>query len=162
MERRYVGIDPGQTGAAVIVGDDGLSILDIIRWRGAHRPPEILAVTAADLIAVEDQYGGAYPRSALELREWTVRLLVSLPDGAVVLRPLASQWRPKVFRGSAPRGRKACKSVAREAARASFERAGQTMTDDSAEAWCLARYAWGYARAFPERVTGPAWPTDGR
>lgn len=140
--RRYVGIDPGRAGAAVVVGDDGLTILAVQRWAGALTPPSLTVVLPGDVVALEAQYLGANPRSMATLVEWCGRLLAGLPLDVVVTRPLATTWRGKVLRK--PRmSRLVAKRMAVTAAApylAAFDPSVRWREDD-AEAFLMARYA---------------------
>lgn len=141
----YIGIDPGQTGAAVLVGADGLEVLDIECWRGSRIPPRIRMVEPSSIVSLEAQYGSR--PTTLVLAEWCGRLLATLPEGCTVHRPLATTWRGRVLRRSRLR-RDVAKELAIRAARPHLEAAGWThITDDVAEAWCMARYSWGADRA---------------
>lgn len=143
---RYVGIDPGQNGAAVVVGPDGCTVLDLQTWRKAKTPPSIIVLEGVDLIAVEGQHVADY-HAALVLSEWCGRLLASLPIGIPVLRPLATSWRAKVFPGARLR-REPAKRLAIAAATPYLAAFGFLRpTHDLAEAWCIARWAAFYAAA---------------
>lgn len=141
---RFVGIDPGQNGAAVVVGADGRTVLEEQRWTKARTPPAITVVQPGDVVALEAQHV-AGPHASIVLAEWSGRLLASLPDGAVVIRPLATSWRAKVFRSGRMR-REPAKRLAIAAATKHAAGIGTPITHDVAEAWCLARYAWGWAQ----------------
>jgi hypothetical protein len=139
----YLGIDPGQTGAAVLVAEDGETVLGLQRWSDAKTPPMVLPelILNARVVALEGQHV-AGPHASLVLAEWSGRLLATLPSGLPVLRPLATSWRAKVFR---------CGRLQREPAKRLAVRAASPfllafnpelrVTHDLAEAWALARYA---------------------
>ena len=145
---RFVGIDPGRTGALVVVGDDGQTALDVLTWAGQDMPPAgiVQRLVPGDVVALEDQYIGAGAHASKTLHEWTVRLLVQLPDDVTVMRPLASSWRAKVFRRARLR-RAAAKRLAIAACREHSGLADELAAmPDVAEAWAMARYAWGWAQ----------------
>jgi len=131
----------------VAVGDDGLTVSAYLSWRDLDHPPA-LAVLDEDIIAVEAQYVGPGAHASLRLAEWTGALLASLPPGCRILRPLATTWRARVLR-RARMGRKEAKRAAIAAcvAHSSGLPAGVSALPDVAEAWCMARYAWGAERA---------------
>lgn len=144
---RFVGIDPGQTGACVVVGDDGLTVLDQQRWSRCRVPPLLTVVEAGDVVALEAQHVGG-PRASLVLAEWAGRMLATLPEPIVLLRPLATTWRAKVLRN----GRLQREPAKRLAIAAATPYLPGPVTHDAAEAWLLARYAWGWAMAHPEQM----------
>lgn len=145
----YAGIDPGQTGALVEIGADGHTVVRWVEWRRERVPPDgVLADLSAEVVAVEAPYVGPGARASLTLAEWTGRLLAQMPAGPTVVRPTAAQWRPKVLRASP--GRVEAKALALRAA-ASCGLVG--VSDHVAEAWCLARYAWGWDQAGRPEVT---------
>jgi hypothetical protein len=143
---RFAGIDPGRTGALVVVGDDGLTVLHAELWRDAPEPP-ILPVLPTDVVAVEEQYLGKNAKSFATLVRWTERLVVRLPEGCTIVRPLATTWRAAVFRRSRM-SRAAAKRMALEAARLHAVDLPPELaaSPDVSEAWAIARYAWGWAR----------------
>lgn len=144
MTGRFWGIDGGQTGAAVRLADDGLTALEVHEWRRRKLPPR-LPIEPGDVVALEAAYVGENPDSALKLQLWRGILIGGLPEGVHLLQPLATAWRAKVLRRSRMRrelAKDTAMSVAREHARglpAEYE-------DHTAEAWLIARYAWGWAR----------------
>ena len=149
MTPTLVGVDPGRTGAAVWLGDDGRTVLRVQRWRDLDDPP-VLEVTAPALVAVEAQYVGRGAHASLRLAEWTGGLVSRLPPGVEVLRPVAATWRAAVLRV----GRVRRADAKRHALTAALYSLGEPLeTVDACEAWCLARYAWGVwrARAVVER-----------
>lgn len=146
---RFVGIDPGQTGHCVVIGDDGSTVLAEQGWRKLRIPPVITILEPGDVVALEAQHV-AGPHACLVLAEWCGRLLATLPAGITVLRPLATTWRAKVFRNGRLQ-REPAKRVAIAAA-TPYLSAGTPVTHDRAEAWAMARYAWGWAMAHPEGV----------
>lgn len=144
---RFVGVDPGKSGAAVEITTDGATVIRVVRWARAETPPDTLAALLRDLgpgdvVAVEQCYVGPGARASLTLAEWTGRLLAEIPADVEVLRPLAAQWRAKVLR-SARLGRTDAKAAADRAAR--LGTGTDVLTGHSSEAWCLARYAWGWS-----------------
>jgi hypothetical protein len=151
--RRFCGVDPGQTGAAVWLADDGLTVLHVEYWVDALTPPR-LPVLPTEVVAVEDQYLGKNARSFATLVRWTERLVVGLPDGVLLVRPLATTWRAAVLR-RARLGRTAAKRVALEAVRLHARGMPEEFAGlpDVAEAWCLARFAWGWAAKHEKHET---------
>lgn len=149
----YVGIDPGRTGAAVAVGDDGLTVVWARSWRALDVPPDDLPIRSGDVVAVEAQYVGLGAHSSLRLAEWTGGMLAGLPRDVGVMRPLATTWRAKVLR----QGR-LTREAAKEAALVLCHRHAIGMPAelawlvDVAEAWCMARYAWGWSEAVAART----------
>ncbi len=142
---RFIGIDGGRAGAYVEVGPDGLTALDLIEWRGAATPP-VLPVRAGDVVALEAAYVGKNPQSAMKLQLWRGQLMATFPAGVQLLEPLATAWRAKVLRRAGMR-REVAKAVAIEAAKRNAIGLPDDFPDHVAEAWCLARYAWGWATA---------------
>jgi hypothetical protein len=143
-----VGIDPGQTGAMVAVGPDGVTVVALQTWSRCRTPPA-LDLLPTDVVAVEAQYIGHGAHASIVLVEWTGRLLAAVPAACRVTRPLAGAWRAKVFRRTAMR-RDAAKRMAVETANRHAVGLGADPSHDLAEAWCLARYCWGWAMAgFP-------------
>lgn len=147
---RFVGIDPGQNGACVVVGDDGRTVLDQQRWMKHRIPPLIEIIEGGDVVAFEAQHVGG-PRASLVLAEWSGRMLATLPPNITILRPLATTWRAKIFR----QGRLQREPAKRLAIAAALPYVPGTVTHDVAEAWCLARYAWGWAMAHPTELVAP-------
>lgn len=152
---RYVGIDPGQNGACVVLGDDGQTVLDEQTWNKARVPPRITVVRPGDVVSLEAQHIGADAdgnlwgaRASLVLAQWCGGLLVSLPPGILLLRPLATSWRAKVFRN----GRLQREPAKRIAIAAATPFLTGKITHDRAEAWAIGRYSWGYAKAHPEEI----------
>jgi hypothetical protein len=189
---RFVGIDPGQTGNCVVIGDDGLTVLDEQGWTGAemrqlasgswrvrwsrlhssgstschqdfvgkgtaaqflvehHRtPPAITILQRGDVVVLEAQHVGG-PHASLVLSEWCGRLIATLPEGITLLRPLATSWRAKVFRNG-----RLCREAAKRVAVATatpYLNADLPITHDRAEAWAMARYAWGWARTHADQL----------
>lgn len=153
MTARYVGIDPGMTGAAVVVGADGLEVLDLQAWHRSRVPPAITVVLAGDVVALEAQHVGRGNHASLVLAEWTGRLAAALPPGITILRPLATSWRAKVLRDGRLQ-REPAKRLAIAAATPHLVAAGWTdVTADIAEAWCMARYACFWALSHPAEVS---------
>lgn len=143
---RYAGIDPGQTGHCVVIGKDGCTVIAEQGWRRLRIPPVLTILEPGDVVALEAQHV-AGPHASLVLSEWCGRLLATLPSGLVILRPLATTWRAKVFRnGRLQRG--PAKQMAIRAATPYFP---EPPGHDRAEAWAMARYAWGWAAAHPNR-----------
>lgn len=140
---RYVGIDPGQQGALVVVGDDGLTVVDRLGWAGCVVAPA-LPVLPGDVVALELPHA-QFVRAGLVLAEWCGGALVQLRECRVV-RPSPAAWRGKVLRRPQLL-RAAAKRAAREAATPYLGPA----TDDECEAWCMARYAFGWATFGPGR-----------
>lgn len=142
MADRYAGIDPGRTGALVVIGDDGMTVARIVEWHDSSEPPYLLDALAGVLrIAVEGLHVGKGRRSSITLAEWTGRLLAELPPGVPVERPQPSKWRGAVLRRANLRTDDA-KAAAIRAARPHLG-LGHDPSSHVAEAWCLARYAWG-------------------
>lgn len=146
---RFGGLDPGQTGACVVVGDDGLAVLAVQNWEGEKTPPALSCLEGVGLVALELPYAGEDFHAALVLAHWCGWAHRDLhAAGVEVVQALAVTWRAKVLRI----GR-----VTREVAKAKAIDAAQkhavglapelAALPDVAEAWCLARYAWGWARA---------------
>lgn len=142
---RYVGIDPGSTGACVVVADDGRTVLDQQRWWGHKVPPRLTIIEPGDIVALEAQHVGRGNRSSLTLAEWAGSLIATLPEGITLLRPLATTWRARVLR----QGRLQREPAKRLAIAAATPHLPGPVTHDAAEAWCLARYAWGWHMAHP-------------
>jgi hypothetical protein len=190
---RFVGVDPGQTGNCVVIGDDGTTVLDECGWTGAemrklandswrvrwsrfsgqtreshhqdfavkvgaerflldhHRaPPALTLLRAGDVVVLEAQHVSG-PHASLVLAEWCGRLIATLPEGITLLRPLATSWRAKVFRNGRL-SREAAKRVAIAAA-TPYLPAVHPVTHDRAEAWAMARYAWGWARTHADQIS---------
>jgi hypothetical protein len=143
---RFVGIDPGQTGACVVVDDDGCTVLDVQRWSKQRTPPLLTVVEEGDVVALEAQHVARH-QASLVLAEWSGRMIATLP-WVVLLRPLATSWRAKVLRG----GRLQRHPAKQLAIAAASPYVPGTVTHDVAEAWCLARYAWGWAMAHPAEL----------
>lgn len=146
---KYFGIDPGQTGAAVAVAGDGLTVVAVRAWRRHPIPPGLAdLVEPGDVVAVEAQYVGPGAHASLALAEWTGRLLEQLPAGCAILRPLATTWRARVLRRGRV-SRSEAKGLAIAACRAHAIGLAPELASkpDVAEAWCMARYAWGAALA---------------
>ncbi len=144
---RFVGVDPGKAGALVEVAPNGATVVAVHRWSRCAVPPDavllhLAGLRAGDVLAVEQGYVGPGAHASLVLAEWTGRLLAGVPPGVEVLRPLATTWRAKVLR-AARLGRADAKAAADRAA-AIGTGAGE-LSGHSSEAWCLARYAWGWS-----------------
>lgn len=150
---RFVGIDPGQAGAVVVLGDDGRTALDHRWWSQCKNPPRIAAqlVSPGDVVVIEGLYVGLNRQTAMTLSEWVGWLRCLMPDSIALLRPTAGEWRGKVFpRGLRnPRMRRAeAKRIAiRLCRRESGLRDAIASRPDVAEAWCMARFGWGAHRA---------------
>lgn len=142
---RFVGIDPGKTGALVVVGEDGVSVVDVQSWSRASVPP-VLRVEAGDIVTLEGLYVGKSRRGSMSLAEWTGMVRAQLTD-CTVLRPSASEWRGKVLRvAGLPRARAKALAVS-----AAAKHAPMLATEDECEAWLMARYAWGWWRVSATR-----------
>lgn len=161
--RTFLGIDPGQNGAAVLVAEDGKTVLGIQLWSPPRKPrfattdelvawkrlcqrvPRIvLNLDACAQIALEAQHVGDGNQSSLTLARWAERLAVSLPSTIPLVRPLATSWRAKVFpRGGGRLQRDPAKRMAVAAATPFLQAFDPDVrvTEDLAEAWCMARYA---------------------
>jgi len=152
----YLGVDPGHSGAAVSLADDGLTVLAAWRWTprvletqdgrvlAYSAPHQIAAVIGPHAVAaVEAPYVGLSHRGSLSLAEWTGGFLSGLDVGEI-LRPTAAEWRAKVLHVGRVR-RAPAKALALRAA-ALHARGLPWLDDHVAEAWCLARFAWGWAR----------------
>lgn len=139
---RYVGIDPGQRGAAVVIGDDGVTVIEHQVWARQKTPPAITVVRPGDVVALEAQHVRG-PHASIVLAHWCGMLEATLPEGITLLRPLATTWRARVFRAGRMR-REPAKALAVQAATQYF---AEVPGHDLAEAWALGRYAWGWARA---------------
>ena len=139
---RYLGLDPGQSGALVEVASDGRTVVAWRQWRRERTPPRDLLsdLGAETVIAVEAPYVGRGARASLVLAEWTGAVLAQIPEDVTVLRPTAQQWRAKVLRANPDRA-----SAKRLALRAAETVGWVGVPDHVAEAWCLARYAWGWS-----------------
>lgn len=145
---RFVGIDPGRDGACCVVGADGLTVLELLEWRRAAEPPP-MPVLPGDVVALEAAFVGKNPQSALTLQLWRGRVLAALPAGIVLLEPLATTWRGKVLRR--PRmGREQAKEAAMQAAGRYAIGLPASYPDHVAEAWCMARFSWGWAATHKE------------
>lgn len=144
---RYVGIDPGQTGHCVVVGDDGETVLAEQGWKKLRIPPAITILEPGDVVALEAQHV-AGPHASLVLSEWCGRLLATLPSGITVIRPLATTWRAKVFRN----GRLQREPAKRMAIAAASRFMTGDVSHDRAEAWCMARYARFWALNHPDQL----------
>ena len=94
---RFVGIDPGREGACVVIGDDGVTVIDMVQWARAAEPVPV-PVLSGDVVAVEAAYVGKNVRSAMSLQFWRGRLIDRLPTGITLLEPTATIWRAKVLR----------------------------------------------------------------
>jgi hypothetical protein len=147
---RFAGCDPGQTGACVVVDEDGETVLAVQTWEDAELPPALTILDGVVVLALEEQYIGPGAHASLTLAAWSIRMLDSLPSSIQVLRPLATSWRAKVFRGPRLR-RAAAKRKAIEAASPYLVDHVAKVTPDVAEAWAMARYAWGWATQGPGR-----------
>lgn len=144
---RYLGIDPGQSGAACVVGDDGMTVIAATAWKRSKSPPVLSdLIRDASAIAVEGVHVGKGRRSSLTLAEWRGKLLTQIPAGVTVYHPQPSEWRGKVLRRSNLR-RDDAKRAALLAVRNAIGMPPEWAdVDHMAEAWCLARYAWGMSR----------------
>jgi hypothetical protein len=154
--RRYVGIDPGYVGAAVCLSDDGRTVLHVARW--STKAPKVIPgripaeptlprfewLLPTDLVALEQQFVGKSARGSVSLSIWSEKLMRTLPPEIAFCRPLATTWRGKVF-GRSRLSREVAKRFAIAAAARDLARFGITDTKgDTSEAWCMARYAWGW------------------
>lgn len=141
---QFIGIDPGQAGALVAIGDDGKTAIDVRWWRDQAVPPKGLAlgIGLVDVVTIERPYLGKNPHAALELAEWIGRSLTLLPRAVNLYRPTAMQWRAKVFR----RGRMTRAQAKRLAVKACQLHSGLAdelaSRHDVAEAWGMARFGW--------------------
>ncbi len=138
----FAGVDPGATGALVVLADDGLTVLDLLEWRRASVPPA-LPLVPGDVLALEAAYLGRSARAALTLQLWRGRLLAAVPEGVEVTQPLAVHWRAKVLRRSNLRRAEAKAAAVRVASPYLPEGASV----DACEAFCIARWCWGWVRA---------------
>lgn len=157
---RYVGVDPGLTGAAVCIADDGRTVLHVTKWstkraravpgRAPPLPtlPGLPWLLPTDVVALEAQYVGRSKRGSVALAIWTEHLMRSLPADIVLVRPLATTWRAKVL-GKSRLERDVAKRLAIAAAAAPLARFGldQDAKGDVSEAFCLARFCWGWDKA---------------
>lgn len=144
---RIWGIDGGQTGSAVRIDFDGLTALEVVEWRRRRDPP-LLPIEPGDVVALEAAYVGESEHSALSLQLWRGKLIGTLPGmgrGVHLLEPLATTWRAKVLRRPRLR-REEAKKLALDMARLHARGLPETYEDHTAEAWLIARYAWGWAR----------------
>ena len=156
---RFVGIDPGQSGAIVVVGDDGMQVTEHLWWKNAWIPPIAAAqiVQRGDVVSIERPYVGRDPKAAITLCEWIGWLRSLLPSERTItlIRPFASEWRAKVLR-RARLGRALAKQLAVAACiRHSGLPHAEATRHDIAEAWLMARYAWGWQRAHGEAPEMP-------
>lgn len=171
---RFVGLDPGQTGACVVVGDDGATILAIQAWtkpakpktrkgEGVHlfarrlaewivavqTPPVFTVVRPGDVVALEAQHVNG-PHASLVLATWSGRAIERLPTGIVLIRPLATTWRAKVFRdGRMTREVAKRFAIAAAAPHLAAFGAEADRIGDVSEAWAMARYARFYQLNHP-------------
>lgn len=141
---RFWGIDGGQTGAAVRLADDGVTALEHIPWKRRKDPPR-LPIEPGDVVALEAAYVGENEHAALALQLWRGILIGRLPEGVHLLQPLATSWRAKVLRRPRMR-RELAKETAMEAAKLHARGLPDEYEDHTAEAWLIARFAWGWAR----------------
>lgn len=148
MSARYGGLDPGRTGALVVVGDDGATVLEAQQWRDQDVPPLFTVLGGVACVALELPYHGEDPHAALVLAHWcgwAHRELVVA--GVRVVQPLAVSWRARVLKGPRLR-RKPAKAMAIAAAAPYLAAVGIVDTvGDPSEAWCLARYACFWAKS---------------
>jgi hypothetical protein len=139
---RLWGIDGALTGAAVRLADDGVTALEWHEWR--RSPVVRLPIEEGDIIALEQAYLGKSVRSFRSLVEWRERFKAGLPP-VVLAEPNASHWRAKVLR-VAGLARKPAKERAIAAATLHAKGLPAEVGPDLAEAWCLARWCWGWNR----------------
>jgi hypothetical protein len=140
---RYWGVDGANTGAAVLLAEDGVTALEWTEWKKC--PRVVLPVLEGDILALEAPYLGKSARSFRVLCEWRERFKATLPPGVVLAEPNASHWRAKVLR-VAGLARVPAKERAIRAATL-HSNLPQPIGADLAEAWCLARWVWGWDRA---------------
>jgi hypothetical protein len=151
---RWWGVDGAKTGAAVRMDADGLTALELIEWRDRDLAPP-LDIRPGDVVALEQAYLGKSALTFRRLVEWRARFKSTLPVGVVLVEPLAVTWRAKVLRvARIPRGK--AKALAVAAATANARGLPAEPTEDAAEGWCLARWAWAWDRA--GRPAGPGVP----
>lgn len=144
---RIWGIDGGQTGSAVRIAEDGLTALDCIEWKRRRDPP-MLPIEPGDVVALEAAYVGENERSALTLQLWRGKLIGTMPEcgrGVHLLEPLATTWRAKVLKRARMR-RDQAKETAMSVAKQHALGLPEEYEDHTAEAWLIARFAWGWAR----------------
>jgi hypothetical protein len=55
---RFAGCDPGQTGACVVVDEDGETVLAVQTWEDAELPPALTILDGVVVLALEEQYIG--------------------------------------------------------------------------------------------------------
>ncbi|MEO0603266.1 MAG: hypothetical protein AAF211_17640 [Myxococcota bacterium] len=149
---RFVGIDPGLTGALVAIDGDGATAVDVRTWKNAPAPPAGIAhlVARGDVVAIERPYVGKSPHAALALAEWIGWLRCLMPRRITLIRPFASEWRAKVLRRARIRRALAKRMAVALCLRHSGLRHEVASRHDVAEAWLMARYAWGWRRAHPD------------
>lgn len=164
-ELRFAGVDPGRVGASVVVDQNCAVVLVLVWGRGLFslatplgspllsRPyrelssnPEYppMFFKGASVVAIEQPYLGKNVRSALSLATGVGHALAQVDAATEVVRPTAAEWRAKVF-GGRRMGRAAAKETAcLHYCRVRPEWVPWELTADEAEAWAIARYAWGY------------------
>lgn len=136
---RYIGVDPGRTGALVVI-DDQCVVQHVQRWK-RHDAPPVLELCYGSVVAIERPFVGRSSASTITLAEWIGSALEQIRHhGCEILRPTATQWRAKIF-GTARMRREEAKRAARLAA-------PWAATDDEAEAYLMAKYALGWHMAF--------------
>lgn len=140
---RWVGIDPGQTGALCVVGDDGLTVLARASWSRVSVPPDLTSyMIGAKLVVIEGVYVSRLNRrSGIVLAQWVGQLLAQVPADVPIEQPQPSKWRAAVLGGrfaNCTRERAKEAAIAAATANAIGDWGG---SDHHAEAWCMARYA---------------------
>lgn len=145
----FWGVDPGISGAAILLDHDGLTALWHVRCRGPV--PPALPLVPGDVVAIEAQHARAGRPGSLALSEWCGRLLAALPPDVVVLRPHPATWRRVI--GASGLRRAQAKARAVRAAREHGRGLPERLSADHAEAWAIARWAWAWDGA--GRPAGP-------
>jgi hypothetical protein len=147
---RYAGVDPGKTaGACVVIGDDGARVLAVQYWEGAETPPVLSCLDGVGVAALELPYHGEDPHAALVLAHWCGWMHRDLhAAGIEVAQPLAVSWRAKVLRiGRVTRAVAKAKAIDAAQKHAIGMPPEFRESPDVSEAWCLARWCWGWVRA---------------
>jgi len=171
-----LGVDPGRTGGAVLLGSDGLSVLGAWKWRKSSERyivrnaldgalinrvdcmgevGAVLCCEATELqwpssVVLEKLFvprgGKVSPASFVTLAEDTGMLAWALRSLAPLERPSAGEWRAAVL--GTPRNTSSDKAEA--AAMFYCERAlgmARPTSPHVAEAACMARWGWVRKRA---------------